>query len=417
MNSITKILIVEDDPCYRFILERFLKEFSQNLSIHSSAESAIATLESGQKFDVIISDFNLPGRNGDYLVKKLRERGDNTPYIMLSGNTDITEDSLGIRSMVSKILNKANVCKDELVYIIKSVLSMAMSVDKKKKRILVADSESLNFDIVKDFLDEKQYEVIFARNGKKACEEAEKQLPDLIIMDWKMPVMGGIEAAGIISSNPITEDIPIIISTGVMTSEENLNDALENGAADFLSKPFEAIEFKARVNACLRLKSQNDEIRNLLLQEKQHFNETLELKDKELSSIATFNYEKSLCLKKVVTEIRKIEEKMRGANAQALRDLRRRLSYQLNIEESWKNFRKHFEQVHTSFFDRLQKNHPSLNPNDLKICAYLKIGLDNTEMSQLVGIETSSVRKSLNRLKQKLGLTNQDGLREYVQAL
>lgn len=417
MNTITKILIIEDDPCYRFILERFLKEFSQNLSIHCSAESAITALESGQKFDIILSDFNLPGRNGDYIVKRLREMGDTTPYIILSANTDISEDSLGIRSMVSKILNKADICQEELIYIIKSVLSLAMSVDKKKKKILIADDESLNIKTIRGFLDEEQFEVIVAKNGKVACEKAEKFLPDLIIMDWKMPSMSGIEATGIISSNPITADIPIIISTGVMTSEENLNEALENGAADFLSKPFEATEFKARLNACLRLKSQNDEIRNLLTQEKKHFKETIELKEKELSSIATFNYEKSLCLKKVVTEIKRIEDKMRGGNAEILRELRRKLNYQLNIEDSWRKFRQHFEQVHTSFFERLQNIHPSLNPNDVKICAYIKIGLDNTEMSQLVGIETSSVRKALNRLKQRLNLTVNDGLREYIRTL
>jgi CheY-like chemotaxis protein/DNA-binding CsgD family transcriptional regulator len=419
MSTITKILIIEDDPCYRFILERFLKEFSQNLSIHSSAESAVATIERGEKFDVILSDFNLPGRNGDFLLKKLRERGDDTPYIILSGNTDICEDSLGIRSMVNKILNKAEVCKDELITIIKSVLALAVSIEGNKKKILVADDDPLNIEAVESFLDDSVYEVISTKNGKRACELAERELPDLIILDWKMPVMGGIEAAGIISSNPLTKDVPIIMSTDVMTKVEHLEKALDNGVADFLSKPFDRVEFRARLNASLRLKAQNDEIRELLSQEKKHFKEALELKEKELSTIAIYDYEKNLLLEKVAVEIRKIEDRMKtkGCNIEVLQNLRKKLRYQLNLEGSWRKFRKHFEQVHSSFFERLQKKHPALNPNDVKICAYIKTGLDNAEMSQLVGIETSSVRKALNRLKQKLRLSNHIGLREYIQTL
>lgn len=419
MSTITKILVVEDDPCYRFILERFLKEFSQNLSIHSSAESAISAIDKGQKFDLILSDFNLPGRNGDYLLRRLRERGDETPYILLSNDSDVCQDNLGVRNMVNKILNKSNVCKEELVNIIKSVLALAVTMDRNKKKVLVADDEPLNLEAVAGFFDEKKYDLIYTKNGQSACEIAERELPDLIILDWKMPVMSGIEATQIINSNPLTKDIPIIISTDVMTTESDLVEALDKGAADFVNKPFDSIEFRARVNASLRLKAQNDEIKNLLMQEKKHFKETLELKEKELSTIAMYDYEKNLLLEKVVAEIRKIEDRMKqkGCNVEVLMNLRRRVRYQLNLEDSWKKFRRHFEQVHATFLERLHKKHPELSTNDIKICAYLKIGLDNAEMSQLVGIETSSVRKALSRLKQKLQLANSEGLRAYIQAV
>lgn len=286
-----------------------------------------------------------------------------------------------------------------------------------KKKILVADDDSLNLEVVLELLDSKEYEVLYAPNGEIACEIAKSELPDLIILDWQMPVMNGIEAIEVLTNTPETKEIPIIVATGVMTAVENLSTALEKGAIDFLSKPFNAIEFKARVGACLRLKAQNDEIRQFLIKEKQFIKETLELKERELNSIAIFDFEKSQLLKKIVDDIQRIENKSEGAIVTDLRDLKRKANSQINFEKSWDNFKKHFEQVHSAFFERLLKKHNTVNPNDLRLCAYLKIGLDNTEMSQLLSIESASVRKSLHRLKQKLNLTQDDVLREYINSI
>lgn len=286
-----------------------------------------------------------------------------------------------------------------------------------KKKILVADDEPTNLEVVLEILDTKDYEVLYATNGKVACEIAENELPDLIIMDWQMPVMDGIEAINIITNNPKTLEIPIIVATGIMTAVENLSAALENGAVDFVSKPFNAIEFRARVRACLRLKEQNDTIKKHLENEKEFIKETLELKERELNSIAIFDFEKSQLLKKLSEDIQRIENKAEGEVLADLKDLKRKAKTQINFEKSWDNFKKHFEQVHSAFFERLLRKHPTVNPNDLRLCAYIKIGLDNTEMSRLLNIEQASVRKSLHRLKQKLGLTPEDVLREYINSI
>lgn len=287
-----------------------------------------------------------------------------------------------------------------------------------KKKILVADDDPINLEVVLELLDANDYEVLYATNGQVACEIAENELPDLIIMDWQMPIMNGIEAINTITNNPKTLEIPIIVATGVMTGAENLSAALEKGAVDFVSKPFNAIEFKARVKACLRLKEQNDTIKKYLEKEKEFIQETLELKERELNSIAIFDFEKSQLLKKLAEDIQRIENKAgEGDILKDLKELKRKAKSQINFEKSWDNFKKHFEQVHSAFFERLLRTHPTVNPNDLRMCAYIKIGLDNTEMSRLLNIEQASVRKSLHRLKQKLGLTTDDVLREYINTI
>ncbi len=286
-----------------------------------------------------------------------------------------------------------------------------------KRKILVADDDPLNLEVVLELLDSEEYEVLYANNGEKACEIAANEFPDLIILDWQMPVMDGIEVIEELISQPKTNEIPIIVATGIMTAVENLSTALEKGATDFLSKPFNAIEFKARVGACLRLKAQNDELKEYHIKENQFIKETLELKERELNSIAIFDFEKSQLLKKIVDDLQKIENKSEGEIATDLKELKRKANSQINFEKSWDNFKKHFEQVHSAFFERLLRKHPTVNPNDLRLCAYLKIGLDNMEMSRLLSIETGSVRKSLHRLKLKLNLKPEDVLREYINAI
>lgn len=120
-----KLLVIEDDPCYRTILGLFLKEYTQSITIHQSVENAMEALDKGEKFDVIISDFNLPGKNGAYLAKELRAKGDNTPYIILSANMSLANEEPGIKSVVNKILLKSSVCRDELVATIEAILQKA----------------------------------------------------------------------------------------------------------------------------------------------------------------------------------------------------------------------------------------------------------------------------------------------------
>ncbi len=135
----------------------------------------------------------------------------------------------------------------------------------KNHTILVVDDKPENLKTIIDYLkkSDTQYTILKAPNGKIACRLAEKKLPDLIIMDWEMPVMDGIEAIKHIKGNKITKDIPVIMATGVMTSAKNLKTALEAGAVDYIRKPIDEIELAARVNSTLKLSKNFKEIKLL----------------------------------------------------------------------------------------------------------------------------------------------------------
>ena len=134
-----------------------------------------------------------------------------------------------------------------------------------QKTILIVDDQSENLKIINSIFDESKlpYILLNSPNGKIGLKIIEKKLPDLIITDWEMPVMDGIEFIKSLKNNPITVNIPVIMCTGVMTSPENLKTALDTGAIDFVRKPVDAVELIARTKANLHLAEKYNEIKKL----------------------------------------------------------------------------------------------------------------------------------------------------------
>lgn len=122
-------------------------------------------------------------------------------------------------------------------------------------KILICDDNPPNTKILVKLLEETgaPYKMYQALSGEMACKVALKVKPDLIIMDWEMPGMSGIDVIRQLKADPVTQWIPIIMATGAMTSSENLNTALEAGAVDYIRKPIDKIELTARVHSALIL--------------------------------------------------------------------------------------------------------------------------------------------------------------------
>lgn len=94
------------------------------------------------------------------------------------------------------------------------------------------------------------HNVTLAENGKLGLEAAEKSPPDLIVLDVMMPVMNGLETLSRLRSNPALKSIPVIMLTA-QSSEQEIVRGLEQGADDYITKPFSTKVFLARVNAIL----------------------------------------------------------------------------------------------------------------------------------------------------------------------
>jgi pilus assembly protein CpaE len=118
-------------------------------------------------------------------------------------------------------------------------------------KILVVDDEPITRKMVSSLLEQKQYVVGNAGNGKECLETLKEFKPDLILLDVMMPEMDGLETCRAIRSNPETAMLPVIMLTALDTVEQRIN-GFEAGADDYLPKPFNMDELLAHINVFLR---------------------------------------------------------------------------------------------------------------------------------------------------------------------
>ncbi|ABA24299.1 Response Regulator Receiver Signal Transduction Histidine Kinase [Trichormus variabilis ATCC 29413] len=128
--------------------------------------------------------------------------------------------------------------------------------------ILVIDDLPDNFDVIETLLSEQDYTLHYVASGQEAIASLNLFQPDLILLDVMMPGMDGIEVCQRIKAMPQWQSVPIIMVTA-LTAKEDLARCLKSGADDFISKPINALELRARLHSMLRIKQQYDKIQTL----------------------------------------------------------------------------------------------------------------------------------------------------------
>jgi len=122
---------------------------------------------------------------------------------------------------------------------------------EKKPVVLAVDDTPENLDVVKGLLTPK-FIVKAAVNGMMALKIVEKQPPDLILLDIRMPQMDGFEVCRKLKANTVSADIPVIFLTGESNAESEV-DALAAGAVGYITKPINPDTLLAKIDDCLNL--------------------------------------------------------------------------------------------------------------------------------------------------------------------
>ncbi|MBO3457225.1 hybrid sensor histidine kinase/response regulator [Aetokthonos hydrillicola Thurmond2011] len=128
--------------------------------------------------------------------------------------------------------------------------------------ILVIDDQPDNFDVIETLLTEQAYVLHYAASGEEAITSLSLFQPDVILLDVMMPGIDGIEVCQRIKAMPQWQPVPIIMVTA-LTAKEDLAMCLKSGADDFISKPVNGLELRARIHSMLRIKQQYDRIQAL----------------------------------------------------------------------------------------------------------------------------------------------------------
>lgn len=129
-------------------------------------------------------------------------------------------------------------------------------------RILVADDQLTNIQVVGSMLGKLGYDIVPASDGATALKRLGICAPDLILLDVLMPGMDGVEVCRHIRQNPAWEDIPVIFLSAA-DDKEVIVRALEAGGVDYVTKPFNHAELLSRVRTHLDLKAARDRLQRL----------------------------------------------------------------------------------------------------------------------------------------------------------
>ena len=132
-------------------------------------------------------------------------------------------------------------------------------------RVLIVDDAKANLDILVEGL-KADHKLSLAMNGEMALQIAARTPPDLVLLDIMMPGMDGYEVCRRMRQMPETADVPIMFLSS-LEEVQNKTRGFEAGANDYLTKPFEMLEVKARVRSLLKAKAYSDAVKEQIASE------------------------------------------------------------------------------------------------------------------------------------------------------
>ena len=253
-----EVLIIDDNENNRRILTDQVRDWGLEPTIATSAPDALAILDDGRHFDLIITDYHMPEKDGVMLTREIKAApyAYGGPVIMLSSinersdasqeNVDLFDIWLTKPVRASRLLDSIStvVYNRQIVSLRQTARNTAkpedlLHEDTEKVDILVAEDNVVNQMVIKTMLGSFNADVRLAENGREAVEMFALQKPALIVMDVSMPGMDGLEATRRIRAKEMAEGMPRtpIIAATAHVLEEDRQRCLDAGMDDVITKP------------------------------------------------------------------------------------------------------------------------------------------------------------------------------------
>ena len=159
-----------------------------------------------------------------------------------------------------------------------------MTSTPQRGTVLVVDDAAMNLDVLSHSLAD-EFEVITADNGDTALDLAAEYLPDIIVLDIRMPKMDGYEVCRQLKQSPITRAIPVIFLTAMLEEADEAH-GLSLGAVDYITKPVSPALVKARVRNHIDLKRRTDHLAELVEERTRELARTQEATIESLGTLA-----------------------------------------------------------------------------------------------------------------------------------
>lgn len=231
------ILVVDDDESTREMVARHLRRAGYSTVEARDGEEALLrarVLTPG----LVILDLLMPRVDGFEVLRTMRSEGIQVPVVVLTGKSLTLEEQRVLRDGLARIVQKGGAAVDQVVREAKQVLIAKRVIESGRlMRILYVEDSAQNRDIVRRYL-AGDYELIEAEDGEHGVERANRDVPDLILMDLSLPRIDGWEATRRIKANAATKHIPVIALTAHASREDQAR-AMEAGCIEYITKPVE----------------------------------------------------------------------------------------------------------------------------------------------------------------------------------
>jgi len=134
---------------------------------------------------------------------------------------------------------------------------------QKTPIVLIVDDDQPSIELLQAYLEDIDCETVFAQDGRQALKIIGKTPPDLVLLDIMMPKMSGFEVCKKIKNDPKISDIPVIMVTA-LNEFGDIEQGINSGTDDFISKPVNKLELLTRVKTMLKLKHLSDTLERTL---------------------------------------------------------------------------------------------------------------------------------------------------------
>jgi len=273
----------------------------------------------------------------------------------------------------------------------------------KNPKILIVDDIPENIRIIVSLLEKSnpEYRLYQAISGADALEVTNSIDIDLIITDWDMPQINGIQLVERLKADPKKMNIPVIMATGIMLTSADLKVALNAGAVDYIRKPIDPVELIARTNSVLQLAD--------------YHNQIIEQKEKEVAENALLlikNNKFNISITKKLQEIKCADKKSKKIVDVIIGEIDEKIR-----DDGWQRFELAFETVNKDFSKKLLQKYPAITASEIKLSIFIKLGMKTKDIATVLYKTPESIKVARHRLRQKLGLSSTQNLTTFFTSL
>ncbi len=230
------ILVVDDDPATRELVSRQLRHAGFTTQEAADGQEALLRARTTRPA-VMVLDLMMPGMSGFDVIRQLRAENIPCAIIVLTGKVLTDEEATLLREGIARVVQKDGSGIEGVVAEAKRVLLEARKVaEEKLPRVLYIEDSAQNRDVVRRYLYGIYY-VLEAEDGEHGLDRAQREKPDLILMDLSLPRLDGWEATRRLKAGPLAH-IPVIALTAHASREDQAR-ARAAGCDGYLTKPVE----------------------------------------------------------------------------------------------------------------------------------------------------------------------------------